>query len=168
MAASNHLDGWLLLTEWSLAEDDDIEVTSLVKEVIKAKRNVSNVMNNIEYLGFMKDMNEAWEDSRSLTLTSVFGLRYYEVDFGWGKPVWLSNGSISVPNGAFLSDTRDGEGVEAWVALYEEDMDKFEKNPSIMAYASSNPSILIEKAWEQMDGGRDSIVPITKAALMEA
>ncbi|KAK9233356.1 hypothetical protein WN943_023605 [Citrus x changshan-huyou] len=131
--------------EWSLAEDDDIEVTSLVKEVIKAKRNVSNVMNNIEYLGFMKDMNEAWEDSRSLALTSAFGLRYYEVDFGWGKPVWHSNGSISVPNGAFLSDTKDGEGVEAWVALYDEDMDKFEKNPSIMAYASSNPSILIEK-----------------------
>ncbi|KAH9718019.1 HXXXD-type acyl-transferase family protein [Citrus sinensis] len=131
--------------EWSLAEDDDIEATSLVKKVIKAKRNESNVMNNIEYLGFMKDMNEAWEDSRSLTLTSVVGLRYYEADFGWGKPVWLSIGSVSLPNAALLSDTSDGKGVEAWVVLYEEDMDKFEKNPSIMAHASSNPSILIAK-----------------------
>ena len=102
-------------------------------------------MNNIEYLGFMKDMNEAWEDSRSLTLTSVVGLRYYEADFGWGKPVWLSIGSMSLPNAALLSDTSDGKGVEAWVVLYEEDMDKFEKNASIMAHASSNPSILIAK-----------------------
>ncbi|XP_024037026.1 vinorine synthase [Citrus clementina] len=131
--------------EWPLVGDDDIEATSLVKKVIKAKRNVSNVMNNIEYLGFMKDMNEAWEDSRSLTLTSVVGLRYYEADFGWGKPVWLSIGSVSLPNAALLSDTSDGKGVEAWVVLYEEDMDKFEKNPSIMAHASSNPSILIAK-----------------------
>ena len=45
----------------------------------------------------------------------MVGLRYYEADFGWGKPVWLSIGSVSLPNAALLSDTSDGEGVEASV-----------------------------------------------------
>ena len=33
-------------------------------------------MNDIEYLGFMKDTNKALEDSKSFNLTSVVGLLY--------------------------------------------------------------------------------------------
>ncbi|KAK9233352.1 hypothetical protein WN943_023601 [Citrus x changshan-huyou] len=36
-------------------------------------------------------------------------------------------------------------GIEAWVVMFKEDMDKFEQEPSIKAYASSNPSIFIGK-----------------------
>ncbi|KAJ6908723.1 hypothetical protein NC651_018950 [Populus alba x Populus x berolinensis] len=46
-----------------------------------------------------------------------------------------------MPRGAFLLDTRDGEGIEAWVTLPEEAMLKFEKNPDILAYASVSPGI---------------------------
>ncbi|KAJ6917582.1 hypothetical protein NC652_019805 [Populus alba x Populus x berolinensis] len=59
---------------------------------------------------------------------------FYEVDLGFGKPVWVGTG-------AFLLDTRDGEGIEAWVTLSEEAMLKFEKNPDILAYASVSPRI---------------------------
>ncbi|CAK7322759.1 unnamed protein product [Dovyalis caffra] len=66
---------------------------------------------------------------------------FYETDFGWGKPTWVGAAMKFMPRGAFFLDTRDGEGVEAWVTLSEEAMVKFEKNPDILAYASSSPSI---------------------------
>ncbi|KAK9233427.1 hypothetical protein WN943_023677 [Citrus x changshan-huyou] len=136
---------WFARAEWSLAENDAIEVASLVREVIKAKRMGREVMHSNEHLGFIKDMEETWEDSRSFVLTSVVGLPCYEVDFGWGKPVWFSVGPFLLLDFAILSSTSDGEGIEAWVVMFKEDMDKFEQEPSIKAYASSNPSIFIGK-----------------------
>lgn len=65
----------------------------------------------------------------------------YGTDFGWGKPIWVSPGE-PVNDVVVLIDTKDGEGIEAWIGLCNEDMAKFEKNPSICAYASFNPSIL--------------------------
>ena len=135
----------LVRAEWSLAEDDAIEVTSLVREVVKAKRMGRDVMNNDEYLGFIKDMYEVQEDSRSFLLTSMVGLPCYEVDLGWGKPVWFSFGPILFPDFAILSSTRDGERIEALVVMFKEDMEKFEQETSIMAYASPNPSIFLRK-----------------------
>ncbi|KAJ6917581.1 hypothetical protein NC652_019805 [Populus alba x Populus x berolinensis] len=66
---------------------------------------------------------------------------FYEVDLGFGKPVWVGTAMRLMPRGAFLLDTRDGEGIEAWVTLSEEAMLKFEKNPDILAYASVSPRI---------------------------
>jgi hypothetical protein len=39
-------------------------------------------------------------------------------------------------------DTRDGEGVEAWVTLTEEDMAFFERDRELLAAASLDPSAL--------------------------
>ncbi|XP_024460872.1 minovincinine 19-hydroxy-O-acetyltransferase [Populus trichocarpa] len=66
---------------------------------------------------------------------------FYEVDLGFGKPIWVGTAMRLMPRGAFLLDTRDGEGIEAWVTLSEEAMLKFEKNPDILAYASVSPRI---------------------------
>ncbi|XP_052300018.1 stemmadenine O-acetyltransferase-like [Citrus sinensis] len=135
----------LVRAEWSLAQDDAIEITSLVREVVKAKRMGRDVMNNDEYFGFIKDMYEVGEDSRSFLLTSMVGLPCDEVDFGWGKPVWFSLGPILLPDLAILSSASDSEGIEALVVMFKEDMEKFEQETSIMAYASPNPSIFIMK-----------------------
>ncbi|KAL3585024.1 hypothetical protein D5086_011891 [Populus alba] len=37
--------------------------------------------------------------------------------------------------------TKDGEGIEAWIGLSEEDMVKFEQDPGILTYASFSASI---------------------------
>ncbi|KAK9230464.1 hypothetical protein WN944_023434 [Citrus x changshan-huyou] len=76
-----------------------------------------------------------------VSFKSVVGLPYYEVDFGWGKPVWFSLGPLSFPDLAILTNSSDGEGIEALAVMSKEDMDKFEPETSIMAYASPNPSI---------------------------
>ncbi|PSS19366.1 Vinorine synthase [Actinidia chinensis var. chinensis] len=67
----------------------------------------------------------------------------YEADFGWGKPIWVIVGDLFlVPNIIILADTRDGNGIEAWVALTEEDMAIFETNQELLTFGSLNPSAL--------------------------
>ncbi|XVF43803.1 hypothetical protein PTKIN_Ptkin02bG0069900 [Pterospermum kingtungense] len=65
----------------------------------------------------------------------------YEADFGWGKPIWASIGGAGVPNIFVLMDTRDGEGIEAWVGLTEAEYAFFERHEEIHAFASVEPSV---------------------------
>ncbi|RXH73395.1 hypothetical protein DVH24_013079 [Malus domestica] len=76
-----------------------------------------------------------------------FGL--YEVDFGWGKPSWVS--CVGGKRGAdepvymnmvVLMDTRSGDGVEAWIYLDEQDIAILEHDPHFLAFVSLNPSPL--------------------------
>ncbi|RZC52580.1 hypothetical protein C5167_021010 [Papaver somniferum] len=50
----------------------------------------------------------------------------YEADFGWGKPTWVSIGTMALRNTVFLMDTKSGDGIEAFVNMAKEDMDNFE------------------------------------------
>lgn len=77
-----------------------------------------------------------------------FGL--YEVDFGWGKPKWVtcatssSAESVSPMLNLFIlmdSGERD-KGVEAWVYLDEDDLVLLEQHQNLLQYASINPSPL--------------------------
>ncbi|WRX31496.1 hypothetical protein QQP08_023983 [Theobroma cacao] len=72
-----------------------------------------------------------------------FGL--YEIDFGWGKPAWVtctaSNKSETVfSNTVVFMDTRFGDGIEAWVFLDEQDMAKLEQNEELLAFGSLEAS----------------------------
>lgn len=71
---------------------------------------------------------------------------FYEVDFGWGKPIWVS--SIGTSDSVFsnliiLNDTRLGDGIEAWVTIDEQDMARLECNPELLTFASLDPSPLM-------------------------
>ncbi|CAL5435267.1 unnamed protein product [Camellia sinensis] len=68
----------------------------------------------------------------------------YEADFGWGKPTWVGIvHQVSIcPPGITLMDTRDGEGVEIWLNLVEEDMAIVEANQELLYYASPNEAAL--------------------------
>ncbi|KAL3634909.1 hypothetical protein CASFOL_021963 [Castilleja foliolosa] len=50
----------------------------------------------------------------------------YEVDYGWGKPHWVATVGVPFKNLVALMDTKDGDGVEAWVSMAETDMDVIE------------------------------------------
>ena len=60
----------------------------------------------------------------------------YQVDFGWGKPTWVC--SIEMPKANYIKfmPTRNGEGIEAWVSLNEQDIVEFERNVKLLQYAS--------------------------------
>lgn len=64
---------------------------------------------------------------------------FYETDFGWGKPIWFGT-SIRHNRTASFLDTKDGEGIEAWLTLNLEEMVKFEQDPTILASATFKPT----------------------------
>ncbi|KAK1592770.1 hypothetical protein Q3G72_030060 [Acer saccharum] len=72
-------------------------------------------------------------------ISSWCTLPLYETDFGWGKP------TVVVPIGRLnsgdhiavvLLDTGNDKGIEAWVSMSKESMDKFEQDSGVIAYAS--------------------------------
>ncbi|XP_010550538.1 PREDICTED: BAHD acyltransferase At5g47980 [Tarenaya hassleriana] len=75
-------------------------------------------------------------------VTSWCRFPLYEVDFGWGNPVWVAAGRM-VGVQVIIMDAKDGEGIEAWVTLPEQDMLEFEHDQELLAYVTPNPSALI-------------------------
>ncbi|KAK0582880.1 hypothetical protein LWI29_030689 [Acer saccharum] len=62
--------------------------------------------------------------------SSLRNLPFYEVDFGWGKPAWVSLAERPYKT-VMLIDTKDGDGIEAWVTMDKEEMDYFQNDPTI-------------------------------------
>lgn len=74
----------------------------------------------------------------SIGITSWCRFPFYEIDFGWGKPVFVGN-SIGTSNTVVLMDTSDGKGIQAWIALAEKDMQELEHNPEFLSHCSLIP-----------------------------
>ncbi|OWM73853.1 hypothetical protein CDL15_Pgr018913 [Punica granatum] len=71
-------------------------------------------------------------------------LSSYEVDFGWGKPGWVSPGCMdlgTIINGAYFVESASKGGAEVWLILDEEEMRALEGDQEFLAFASINPSI---------------------------
>ncbi|GMI99767.1 hypothetical protein like AT1G24430 [Hibiscus trionum] len=60
----------------------------------------------------------------------------YEADFGWGKPVWAGSGDLGLKNLATFMDAVNGDGIEAWITLDEEEMEKFCSDEGMFAYVT--------------------------------
>ncbi|KAH0972866.1 hypothetical protein GBA52_025022 [Prunus armeniaca] len=65
--------------------------------------------------------------------TSLCKLPLYEMDFGWGKPTWVTSKG-GYKNVIVLLDTKFGDGIEAWVTLDEQEMAIFESDEELLAY----------------------------------
>lgn len=81
-----------------------------------------------------------------LAFSSWCKFGFNEVDFGWGRPVWVScdgtSGSSVLANLVMLADTREGDGIEAWVTLDESEMAVLEGDGELRTLASVDPSPL--------------------------
>ncbi|CAI0440979.1 unnamed protein product [Linum tenue] len=77
-------------------------------------------------------------------MSSTFGMDVYGVDFGWGKPAWVSLAELpdEMNNVVGLINGPDGAGVEAWIFMHERELSILEEDPEILAYAKNNPSVL--------------------------
>nr|GMD31994.1 vinorine synthase-like [Ipomoea batatas] len=60
-------------------------------------------------------------EAEFLEFTSVCRFPIYEVDFGWGKPVWACITTFPYKNLVILMSTKCGDGIEAWINTGEED-----------------------------------------------
>lgn len=140
------------------AEKDNLELPGLVDEVRKSISRIdgdyvkklqgdqgSNMMQK-----FLKEIEEfGSKDVDHFGFTSWCKLGFYDVDFGWGKPIWISSIDASGPffmNLAVLIDRRCGNGIEAWVTMDEQEMAILEHNQEFRTFAFLNPSPLLQTA----------------------
>ncbi|XAR54834.1 Deacetylvindoline O-acetyltransferase [Bertholletia excelsa] len=91
----------------------------------------------------LKEANKVLSKSDEIDVYKCSSLCRYpfeQVDFGWGKPVWVGFSSSVVKNTFHMSDAREG-GIEAWVTLEEKDMAVFESDEELLSFASLNPAL---------------------------
>ncbi|KAK3020464.1 hypothetical protein RJ639_047118 [Escallonia herrerae] len=85
-------------------------------------------------------------DNTVSLMNSWCGFGFNEVDFGWGKPIWVSNVGgqydyLAVNIVVLMENGVGGEEIEAWITLAEHEMSILEHDPEFRSFASLNPSI---------------------------
>ncbi|KAF8040606.1 hypothetical protein BT93_B2734 [Corymbia citriodora subsp. variegata] len=84
---------------------------------------------------------------RGVGFSSWCNFGHYEIDFGWGRPAWVSPVGFteeprsSIGNTVLLLDTRCRKGVEAWVSMGEQELEALEQDKELGEYATINPPI---------------------------
>jgi len=77
-----------------------------------------------------------------VVLTSLCGLNFSELDFGWGKPFWVGvrgGDQETLPNVAVIMET--DEGMEAWVTMEMHNIANLENDREFLKLALPNPSV---------------------------
>ncbi|XP_008226087.1 PREDICTED: BAHD acyltransferase At5g47980-like [Prunus mume] len=129
-------------------ESDEVKLESLVhklrKGIEKYKEKYAKGFSGEDLIQTMEGLkNLIMKDSiETYGCTSWCRFSFYEADFGWGKPSWMSLCHIESMNTTLLMDTSDGVGIEALLCLEEEHMAIIERNEDLLAYASLNPSVV--------------------------
>ncbi|KAL0327329.1 UNVERIFIED_CONTAM: (13S,14R)-1,13-dihydroxy-N-methylcanadine 13-O-acetyltransferase AT1 [Sesamum angustifolium] len=72
----------------------------------------------------------------TFNFTSLCRFPLYEADFGWGKPVWVGSAGLVYKNLVTFIDRAGGNGIEAWINLRKEDMEKFEADIELQEFLS--------------------------------
>ncbi|KAL8227012.1 hypothetical protein R6Q57_016844 [Mikania cordata] len=135
------------LAEKHLDNDNEIELRGLVgplrhgfqdfcdvymKEVQDSKDGTFAILNYSKMIGEMLQRNGV----EVFTFSSWCGFPLYDIDFGWGKPRWISVTNTPFKNGIMMMDTKEGNGIEVWVNLEEDVMAIFEQDHDLLAYCS--------------------------------
>uniref|UniRef100_A0A803NPJ9 Uncharacterized protein n=1 Tax=Cannabis sativa TaxID=3483 RepID=A0A803NPJ9_CANSA len=85
-----------------------------------------------------KNIEKSGGEVIEFQVTSLSRFHFYEINFGWGKPDWNSLGAWNFDKIIAFFDTNDGDGIEAYVSLKEEDMAKFEADKQLRKFVTSN------------------------------
>jgi shikimate O-hydroxycinnamoyltransferase len=75
-------------------------------------------------------------DVESYRFTSWCRFALYETDFGWGEPTWVCCPTMPFKNLVVLTSTRDGDGMEAFVNILEEDAVVFDSDKELLPFVS--------------------------------
>ncbi|KAJ0700516.1 putative vinorine synthase [Helianthus annuus] len=80
-------------------------------------------------------VDEELKQNKFCIFTSWCRFPIYEVDFGWGKPCWVTEAGSALEM-VSLMDDKDGDGIEAWVSLNQKEMYVFERDHDILDFTS--------------------------------
>ncbi|KAI3522720.1 hypothetical protein L1887_00733 [Cichorium endivia] len=135
------------LAEKSFDDGDEIELVGLVAQLRHGFREFCDVyMKQVQdpkdgifaVLNYAKKIGETLgrNGTEVFTFSSWCGFPLYEIDFGCGKPRWISVTNTPFKNGIMMMDTKEGNGIEVWANLEEEVMAIFEQEHELLAYCS--------------------------------
>ncbi|XVE74856.1 hypothetical protein DITRI_Ditri12bG0051800 [Diplodiscus trichospermus] len=122
--------------------------TELEGLVQKLRNGIREFSENFSFSAILEDAKKLTNMSRRddvdfYCCSSWCRFELYAADFGWGKPRWVSSSGVTPKNSCTMMDSRDGEGVEAWLTLSEAEMASFERNEELLAFASVDPSVTL-------------------------
>ncbi|MED6119542.1 hypothetical protein PIB30_012731 [Stylosanthes scabra] len=137
----------------TVEEEYELELEVLVKKMRDSLKDfmeskVERLKNSDEVMEGLKERGEMLKKKRISLVYKCsswckIGYSIYEVDFGWGKPVWMCSINNIVSNTIAFMDTRDGHGVEAFVTLDHQHMHSFQESQQLLHYALINPPLLL-------------------------
>ncbi|KAJ4715371.1 Transferase [Melia azedarach] len=127
--------------------DQEIDLDSLARNIHETIKMVNDdyvrkVYADGAYVNELKQITEdiATSKARLFGLSGWGGLPFYQTDFGWGKPRWVTT-AMRINDLALQIETPDGKGIEVLVSLPHKDMAKFQQDVGILTYASFNPAL---------------------------
>lgn len=153
---SEHLVGNITCHANTLCIDDESDLDGLVCQLREAiTKPDADFVQSLQgaggfrnYFQALKDEDEEYADVKDrITFTSSSSFGFYDIDFGWGKPVWVGSAGfggsiISFSTTVILMNTRLGDGIEAWVYLLEDYMNFLQVDKELLAFATLDPSPL--------------------------
>ena len=103
---------------------------------------VTKLREGVSHLSFVKDRAAKTTNGEvvSFSFTSLCRFPLYVADFGWGKPLRAGSASLTFKNLVVFMDAPSGGGIEAWVNLKKEDMEKFEMDNELLGFISTSPN----------------------------
>ncbi|EXB82427.1 Vinorine synthase [Morus notabilis] len=111
-----------------------------VREEIRKidKEFVRKLQEGNEHLELLKDRSEGFVKGEVITFafTSLCRFPVYEADFGWGKPTWVGSAALNFHNVTVFMDAKNGDGIEAYLSLKDEDLAKLEVDKEFQACVS--------------------------------
>ncbi|XP_023754021.2 acyltransferase Pun1 [Lactuca sativa] len=123
----------------SNSDQSERSLSSLVLDLKEGIKEVCNggdhvdlsdwLMDVMEYSGNVKQL---FDDLEVYRCTSLCRRPFYQMDFGWGYPKWVTMADVHVKNTFVLFDTPDGDGIEAMVSLENDDMRLFQCNQYLL------------------------------------
>ncbi|KAL0375561.1 UNVERIFIED_CONTAM: Pelargonidin 3-O-(6-caffeoylglucoside) 5-O-(6-O-malonylglucoside) 4'''-malonyltransferase [Sesamum calycinum] len=61
-------------------------------------------------------------DNKVIWISDLSKFEDYELDFGFGKPIWATVTDMPIEDFIVLMNTKHNDGIEAWVYMHESDM----------------------------------------------
>ncbi|CAL9025014.1 unnamed protein product [Prunus brigantina] len=127
-----------------LFKEDETQLHELVSTMRKGLTDFVNEKANrfkgvegfLTLLECIRERGQLLKSKKGINIyraTSLCKLPLYEMDFGWGKPTWVTSEG-DYKNVIMLLDTKFCDGIEAWVTLDEQEMAIFESDEELLAY----------------------------------
>ncbi|THG22131.1 hypothetical protein TEA_020847 [Camellia sinensis var. sinensis] len=127
---------------WAMLDNNKDEIIDLPDLVCQLRKGIEQSTDNNFTTKATYLMRAKKDEMDVYRHSSWCRFSLYEVDFGWGNPTYAVPVLMGAPIGIGLLDTRDGDGVELWMTLKEEDMALFQEDLELLAFASPNPSAI--------------------------